>query len=160
MACAVMGENTLHQPRGRRNFFSPLPCPRRDTIGSVKRAALLLAFFAAASALPGLSLRYYFSPECGTCRDFLGREVPRVEKAVARKLPLELRDVRRASVIEELQAVLAERGLALTAVPVLVMDDVVLVGTRQVAARFEAEVRRLLAGEAASPTPLDNSTVP
>jgi hypothetical protein len=104
----------------------------------------VLLFLAAAAALPALSLRYYFSPECGTCRQFIGGEVPRVEKALGRKLPLALRDVRSEGVIEELQAVLSERGLALTTVPVLVMDDVVLVGTKQVAARFEAEVRRLL----------------
>ncbi len=113
----------------------------------MKRGLLALAFLAAAAALPALTLHYYFSPECGTCRQFIGREVPRVEKALGLKLPLSLRDVHAAGVIEELQAVLSERGLALTTVPVLVMDDVVLVGTKQVAARFEAEVRRLLSLE-------------
>jgi len=115
----------------------------------VKRPLLLIACLLAAAVLPALSLRYYFSPECGSCRDFLGREVPRVEKAVGQKLPLVLRDVRATGVIEELEAILAHRGLTLTAVPVLVMDDVVLVGTKQVSARFEAEVRRLLAAPAA-----------
>ncbi len=113
----------------------------------MKRHTVVLALILAPAVLPALSLRYFFSPECGSCRDFLGREVPRVEKAVGQKLPLALRDVRAAGVIEELEAILADRGLTLTAVPVLVMDDAVLVGTREIRGRFEAEVRRLLALE-------------
>jgi hypothetical protein len=108
------------------------------------RSVALLSFILAAAALPALSLRYYFSPDCGSCRDFIGREVPRVEKAVGRKLTLELRDILQTRNLKELEAVLADRGLALTGVPVLVMDDVVLVGAKQVTSRFEAEVRRLL----------------
>lgn len=120
-----------------------MPCYNRP----VKKPAAVLALLLSPLLLPALSLRYYFSPECGTCRRFIGGEVPRLERELGRPIPLSLRDVRSAGVIEELQAVLAERGLALTTVPVLVMDDVVLVGTKQVTARFEAEVRRLLALE-------------
>jgi hypothetical protein len=125
----------------------------------MKRSVALLVFTVAAAALPAVSLRYYFSPDCGSCRDFLGREVPRVEKAVGRNLRVELRDIRLPGVLDELEAALAARGLQLTSVPVLVLDDAVLAGSKQIKALFEAEVRRIIIAEG-RPGALDGSGNP
>jgi hypothetical protein len=135
------------------NFFQGSRAGQdRGTISRVKRPLVVLACLLAAAILPALPLRYYFSPECGSCRDFLDREVPRVEKAVGQKISLELRDIRLPGVLEELTGLLAARGLALTTVPVLFAGDVVLAGGKRIAAGFEGEVRRLLAGEAGGGT--------
>ena len=110
----------------------------------MKKPAAILAAFLLAASLPALTARYYFSPECGSCRDFLGKEVPRVEKLVGQKITIELHDIRQPEAMEDLVSTLAERGLVLTVVPVLFVGDTVLVGGRQIAAGFEGEVRKQL----------------
>jgi hypothetical protein len=86
-------------------------------------------------------LHYYYSADCRTCTDFLDGEIPRVAKAVGRTIEVDRQDIREPGVLDELDALLAARKLALAALPVLVIGDTVLQGEKEIRARFEATMR-------------------
>lgn len=90
-----------------------------------------------------LEVRFYFSPECGSCARFIGSDVPRLETLLGVKIALVLRDIQRPGVLDELRESLADRGLSLTVVPVLIAGDTVLVGSREIELRFESVARRM-----------------
>jgi len=116
----------------------------------MKRLLLILAALTVAQSVPALGkgqpleIRYYFSPECGSCVQFIDREVPRVEKLLAVKIKLVARDIRLPGVVEELDALLAERKLALTVLPVLVVGETVLIGSAEITRGFETVMRKRL----------------
>jgi hypothetical protein len=86
-------------------------------------------------------LHYYYSADCRNCTDFLDAEIPRVAKAIGRTIEVDRQDIREPGVLDELDAVLAARKLALEALPVLVIGDTVLQGEKQIKARFEKVMR-------------------
>jgi hypothetical protein len=89
-------------------------------------------------------VHYYFSPECSSCARFIDREVPRVEKLLGKKIDLDLRDIRLPGVMEELDALLEGRDMPLTALPVLVAGETVLMGAAQIDEGFQEEMARRL----------------
>ena len=124
------------------------------TINLVFKTTVGIAIFLAALTLmqslsafgdgQPLAIRYYFSPECGSCVRFVDREVPRVEKLLGITIKLVLRDIRLPGVVEELDALLAERKLTLTVLPVLVAGETVLVGSKAISEGFETVMRKRL----------------
>ncbi len=86
-------------------------------------------------------LHYYYSADCRNCTDFLDAEIPRVAKAIGRTIEVDRQDIREPGVLDELDAVLAARKLALEALPVLVIDGTVLQGEKEIRARFEKVMR-------------------
>jgi hypothetical protein len=106
-------------------------------------AALILAqSLCALEAGRPLEVRYYFSPECGSCVRFIDHEVPRVEKLLGRRITLILRDIYLPGILEELEARLAERKLTLTVLPVVIAGDTVLVGAAEITSGFETALRK------------------
>jgi hypothetical protein len=116
----------------------------------VRKLMLVLAAITLAQSAPALGngqpleIRYYFSPECGSCTRFIDREVPRVEKLLEVKIKLVARDIRLPGVVEELDALLEERKLTLTVLPVLVVGETVLVGSEEITRGFETVMRSRL----------------
>ncbi len=94
-------------------------------------------------------VHYYYSPDCRSCTEFLQAEVPRVEEVLGRKIEMDPQDIRNAGVLDELDRLLAEKKLALTALPVLAVGDTVLMGEKQIRAEFEARMRERAASAAA-----------
>lgn len=86
-------------------------------------------------------LHYYYSADCRTCTDFLDAEIPRVEKSIGRAIEVDRQDIRDPGVLDELDALLAARKLALRALPVLVAGDAVLQGEKEIRDRFEKTMR-------------------
>ncbi len=86
-------------------------------------------------------LHYYYSADCRTCTDFLDAEIPRVSRAIGRTIEVDRQDIRDPGVLDELDAVVAARKLALEALPVLVIGDTVLQGEKEIRARFEKVMR-------------------
>jgi hypothetical protein len=86
-------------------------------------------------------LHYYYSPDCGTCTDFLDREIPRVEKAIGRTIEVDRQDIRERGVLDELDSVLGGLKQQLQALPVLVIGSTALQGEAEIRARFEKEIR-------------------
>jgi hypothetical protein len=86
-------------------------------------------------------LHYYYSADCRNCTDFLDGEIPRVAKAIGRAIEVDRQDIREPGVLDELDAVLAARKLALDALPVLVIGDTVLQGEKEIRTRFEKVMR-------------------
>ncbi len=86
-------------------------------------------------------LHYYYSADCRTCTDFLDAEIPRVAKAIGRTIEVDRQDIREQGVLDELDALLAARKLALDALPVLVIGDTVLQGEKAIRAGFEKAMR-------------------
>jgi hypothetical protein len=86
-------------------------------------------------------LHYYYSADCRTCTDFLDADLPRVAKAIGRTIEVDRQDIREPGVLDELDALLAARKLALDALPVLVIGDTVLQGEKEIRARFEKVMR-------------------
>ncbi len=87
-------------------------------------------------------VHYYYSPDCKSCTDFLGTEVPRVEKLLGKKIEMDRQDIRNPGVLDELDALLAAKRLTLTALPVLAVGDRILEGAEQIRTGFEAEMRK------------------
>jgi hypothetical protein len=87
-------------------------------------------------------VHYYYSPDCTSCTEFLETEVPRVEKLLARTIEMDRQDIGKPGVMAELAGLLAGKKLSLTALPVLVIGDVVLMGQKQIRAEFEAQMRK------------------
>jgi hypothetical protein len=86
-------------------------------------------------------LHYYYSADCRNCTDFLDAEIPRVAKAIGRTIEVDRQDIREPGVLDELDALLSARKLALDALPVLVIGDTVLQGEKEIKARFEKVMR-------------------
>jgi hypothetical protein len=83
-------------------------------------------------------VRYYYSPDCKSCADFLEAEVPRVEKLLGGKIVVVRMDIRNPAALAELDRVLADNGTFLRAIPVLVVDGTFLQGEKEIRQRFEA----------------------
>jgi cytochrome c biogenesis protein CcdA len=85
-----------------------------------------------------LELRYYYTPGCRSCEEFLSSELPRLEASYGVLATLSRRDLLDPSVYEELSAAAASRHVELKAVPVLELGGILLQG--------DAEIRDKLPG--------------
>lgn len=86
---------------------------------------------------------YYYSPDCRACTDFLAVEVPRVERALGVRIDMDRQDIREPASLDELDGILARKGLALKALPVLVWGDSILMGEKEIRGGFEAAARKV-----------------
>jgi hypothetical protein len=97
---------------------------------------------AAASSRPqSIDVRYYYSGDCASCTRFIESDIPRLQTAVGRRIAMDLRDIRTGRNVEEILQVLAKKGMTLTAFPVIVVDDTVLQGEKEIRARLESVLR-------------------
>ncbi len=110
-----------------------LPCRAREE--ELRKAA------AVSSDPGGIEVRYYYSGDCASCTRFIESEIPRLQKALGKRIAMDLRDIRTAAHAEEIVLVLAKKGASLVAFPVILVDDTVLQGEKEIRARFESVLR-------------------
>ena len=93
----------------------------------------------AATAATRISLVYFYSPGCRGCEQFLGEEVPRLERELGIEIAVERRDVLAAEGYEEYARVAASLGASVRELPgLLVGGGVLLQGEREIADRLPA----------------------
>lgn len=94
-------------------------------------------------------LTYYYSPSCKSCRAFLEKEIPRLERELAISIGLELRDIFDQENMDLLKKRLEGAGLKTDSLPVLDTGEVVLAGEERITGMLETVLR----GEDAPPDP-------
>lgn len=111
------------------------------------------------SSAADITMRYYFSPGCRSCTEFVNDEIPRLEKELGLEITLIQRNVLSPKDYEELTALLAGMDRKLEELPVLVFGGRVLQGERSIRRKVRDELEEAAAvgaGAAAGP----GSTVP
>jgi cytochrome c biogenesis protein CcdA len=83
-------------------------------------------------------LRYYYTPGCRSCEEFLSTEIPSLESRYGVRVKVERRDLLDTAVYEELESFAASDDKAITAVPDIVIGKELLQG--------DAEIRDRLPG--------------
>ncbi|MDC7220633.1 MAG: cytochrome c biogenesis protein CcdA [Spirochaetales bacterium] len=84
-----------------------------------------------------ISLVYYYSPNCKDCRDFLDREIPRLEEKVGLSLGLEGVNIYEEEGMERLKSRLVEEGVQSDVLPVLDTGEVLLIGDEMIRQSLE-----------------------
>jgi cytochrome c biogenesis protein CcdA len=97
-----------------------------------------------------LAVRYYYSPGCRSCEDFLGREVPRLERSLGARIAVEKRDILQPGAWDRLLAEAAAAGVQIRGVPVLVAGTVLLQGEKEIEAGARAALESMLGGSPAA----------
>ncbi len=139
----------------------------RGTVRAQSAAAAPPADAAAAGPAPSpapgspLAVRYYYSPGCRSCDEFLAREIPRIERALGVGIQVQKLDILDAESYEKLLADISAAGGEMRAVPVLVAGSAVLQGEKEIAAgaRAALEAMRDGAGGAARPAAAGSAAV-
>jgi len=99
-----------------------------------------------APAAGSLAISYFYTPGCRSCEEFLSVEIPRLSRALGVSIEVDRKDLLDPAVFEQLSREAAARGLALTAVPVLLAGDTLLMGDREIRARLSDVLEALAAG--------------
>ncbi len=85
-----------------------------------------------ADAAP-VELDYYFSPNCGSCMEFLNGTLPAAASSAGRSVKVRKRNIMQEAEYEALTVALAARGLGFSGVPVLVGSGGILQGEDEIA---------------------------
>lgn len=102
---------------------------------------------AAAGAPGGVpALRYYYSPGCRGCEEFLDREIPRLERSLGARIRVERFDILEPSSYERMLSDIEAAGGALRAVPVLVAGSTILQGQQEIEEGTRAALEGMMAG--------------
>lgn len=87
----------------------------------------------APAGAPGVvTLSYYYTPGCRSCEEFLSVEIPRLEKKLGISIVVQRKDVLDAKLYEELSSLASARGLAITAMPVVLIGETLLQGDQTI----------------------------
>lgn len=111
------------------------------------------------SSAADITMRYYFSPGCRSCTEFVNDEIPRLEKEFGLEITLIQRNVLSPKDYEELTALLAGMERKLEELPVLVFGGRVLQGERRIRRKVREELEEAAAGGAGAAVG-PGSTVP
>lgn len=84
---------------------------------------------------------YFYSPNCRSCLDFLGKRLPALSESTSTLIKAHKRNILDPAELEALDAELAKRGLEPSAFPVVVAAGGVLQGESEIDAHFEELVR-------------------
>jgi cytochrome c biogenesis protein CcdA len=105
-----------------------------------------------------IELRYYYTPGCRSCEEFLSADLPDLEARYGYAFRVERRDLLDAAAYEELAAFASSTGAAVTAVPALRIGDLLLQGDAEIRDRLPGLlVARASAGGAAWTAPAAQS---
>jgi hypothetical protein len=88
-----------------------------------------------------IDVRYFYSGDCVSCTRFIDSEVPRLEGKLGIRISMDLRDIRAEAHVNEIVETLAKKGMPLVAFPIIVIDDTVLQGEKEIRDRFESALR-------------------
>jgi cytochrome c biogenesis protein CcdA len=90
-----------------------------------------------ASATDGsLELRYYYTPGCRSCDEFLKTEIPRLESSYGIRVAVLRRDILDSSAYAELEAFASSIGSSVRAIPALRVGNVLLQGDEEIRDRL------------------------
>jgi cytochrome c biogenesis protein CcdA len=103
-----------------------------------------------------IELRYYYTPGCRSCEEFLGTEIPKLEAGYGVKIALERRDLMESSAYEELESFASSLGDKVHAIPALRIGKVLLQGDEEIRSRLPG----LLFAKAGTPDAGAWATVP
>jgi cytochrome c biogenesis protein CcdA len=112
--------------------------PVSPPLGSgVAAATAEASSFAAGGAADGaLELRYYYTPGCRSCDEFLRTEIPRLESSYGLKAKVLRRDILDSKAYEELEAFASSIGTSVKAIPALRIGNVLLQGDEEIRDRL------------------------
>jgi Cytochrome c biogenesis protein len=83
-----------------------------------------------------LELRYYYTPGCRSCEEFLAKTLPELESRYGVLVRLERRDLLDSAVYEELSAFASTIGATIRAVPALRIGNTLLQGEDEITERL------------------------
>ncbi len=90
-----------------------------------------------APAASGLvRMRYYYTPGCRSCEEFLGTEIPKLEQRYGVRIAIDRRDLLNGTTYEELEAFAASIGATVREIPALRLESVLLQGDAEIRARL------------------------
>jgi hypothetical protein len=101
-------------------------------------------------------LTYYYSPTCKSCREFLEKEIPRLEEKLNIKIGMELRDVFDQNNMDLMHNRLKEAGVETNALPLLDTGSEILAGE----SKITGELEKALKGEAVTKEEKQNKSSP
>jgi cytochrome c biogenesis protein CcdA len=106
----------------------------------VERAAASSASGEAASGLGALGdaieMRYYYTPGCRSCEEFLSTEIPRLEASYGFRVTIERRDLLDPAAYEELAAFASAGGTTVHEIPALRLGNELLQGDKEIRSRL------------------------
>jgi len=108
------------------------------------------------SKLPGYyvkekaDLEYYYTPDCGRCRDFLDNTIPALEEKINRSLTLAAFDVTTTEGLNKLMESLARLKSTEKKIPLIIIGDRILAGDREIEEKLEASLLEVNSHRAAS----------
>lgn len=97
-----------------------------------------------------LKLRYYYSPGCRECREFLAETAPRLLSSLPFPVELRRRNILNPAVYEEFESVASRSGDGSDEFPVALLDDRILQGSREIEEHLETLLRAAGEGKVAS----------
>jgi cytochrome c biogenesis protein CcdA len=107
-----------------------------------------------------IELDYYFSPNCGSCIDFLNGTLPAAAAAAGRSVKVRKRNIMREAEYESLTAALAARGLGFSGVPVLIGPGGILQGEESITGGLADLLAGRSAGTGTPPTDISRAVSP
>jgi len=103
-----------------------------------------------------IEMKYYYTPGCRSCEEFLGAEIPRLESRYGVRIAIDRRDLLDCSVYEELSAFAASIGASVNEIPALRLEGILLQGDAAIRARLPGLlVTRSAGGSLAFAVPRD-----
>lgn len=92
----------------------------------------------------GLVLEYYYTPDCTRCKEFLAREVPKLEEELNISLSLRKYDVTTADGLNAMTRRLKALNSREKQLPIIVGGSTILAGDREIERELESLIRRLM----------------
>ncbi|MDC7223219.1 MAG: hypothetical protein PQJ60_05715 [Spirochaetales bacterium] len=128
-------------PAGER-IFSLIPLTKGGTAPSLYRIYEPSDYLVPTSTVSAdeadVTLIYYYSPTCHDCRDFLEKEIPRLEEKLQITIAMEAVNVFDEAGMARLKARLAEAGQESDALPVLDTGEFLLTGDDMIREELES----------------------
>jgi cytochrome c biogenesis protein CcdA len=104
------------------------------------------------SADSGIELRYYYTPGCRSCENFITKELPQLEVNYGVNAHLLRRDLLDPKAYEEFATAAKELGTSVTAIPALRIGNVLLQGDAEIESRLPGLL--MVSRDAASGPPI------
>jgi cytochrome c biogenesis protein CcdA len=100
---------------------------------------------AGGSGFADVTLFYYYTPGCRSCEEFLGTEIPRMERELGIRIDIQRKDLLDAAVYQELSRFASEVGQDVHAAPALRAGGTLLQGDPEIRQRLAGTLRAALA---------------
>ncbi len=95
----------------------------------------------------GILLEYYYTPTCSSCREFLEREIPLLEKKLQIKINIAHINISEAEGLLKMNSRLKALDSSEKKLPILIAGDLVLAGDRRIEQDLENILLKLSRGE-------------